>query len=98
MNPYMAYNDDYQVLICHQHKYAVSLKSIEEHFCGKHDGISRKARQGIQEYASTLLLCDPKDMMIPTEIVAPIEGLEVRTGYECKFDGCTIITGKLESA
>src|SRR5579859_4270334 len=97
MNPYVTYNNDYQVLICGQHKYAVSLKSIEEHYRVKHDGISLKACQEILEYASMLSLSKPKDMVIPTEIVAPIAGLEVHTGYKCKFDGCTVITGTMES-
>src|SRR5579859_8284832 len=96
MNPYVTYNNDYQVLICGQHKYAVSLKSIEEHYRVKHDEISLKARQEILEYASILSLCEPKDMVIPTEIVAPIAESEVRTGYKCKFDGCTVIMGTME--
>jgi Orsellinic acid/F9775 biosynthesis cluster protein D len=98
MNPYVIYNDEYKVLICRQHKYAVSLKSIKGHYRDKHDGISLKARQEILEYAGTLSLLEPKDVVIPTEIVAPIAGLEVRMGYKCKFDGCAVITGTLESA
>src|SRR5579859_6460515 len=77
MNPYITYNDDYQVLICHQHQYAVSLKSIEKHYRDKHDGISLNAWQEILDYSSTLSLCEPKDIVIPTEIVAPIIGFEV---------------------
>jgi Orsellinic acid/F9775 biosynthesis cluster protein D len=98
MNPYATYNEEYKVLICRQHKCAVSLKSIKEHYRDKHDGISLKARQEILEYASMLSLLEPKDVVIPTEIVAPIAGLEVHTGYKCRFDGCAVITGTLESA
>jgi Orsellinic acid/F9775 biosynthesis cluster protein D len=98
MNPYATYNEEYKVLICRQHKYGVSLKSIEEHYRVKHDGISLKARQEILEYASALSLLEPKDVVIPTEIVAPIAELEVHTGHKCKFDGCAVITGTLEYA
>ena len=43
-----------------------------------------------------LSLLEPKDMVIPTEIVAPIAGLEVLAGNKCKFDGCTVIMGTME--
>jgi hypothetical protein len=36
--------------------------------------------------------------MILTEIVGAIAGLEVSTGYKCKFDGYTLITDILEYA
>jgi hypothetical protein len=53
MSSYVNYNEEYRVLICRQHKYAIPFKSIVKHFRDKHDGISLTARQEILDYASS---------------------------------------------
>jgi hypothetical protein len=97
MNSYVLYNKEYQVLICRQHKYAIPLKSIEQHFRDKHTGMPLIARQEIQELANTLALCEPKKVIISTERVGPIHGLEVQKGFQCNFDGCAVIQGTMNS-
>jgi len=97
MTLYILYNDEYQVLICRQHKHAIPLKSIEKHFRDKHHGITLSARHEIMDYATSVLLHEPKDVVIPLEIIAPIHGLEIQRGYACGFDGCKVIQGTWDS-
>src|SRR5579859_2890095 len=97
MTSYVDYNEEYRILICCQHKYAIPFKSIGKHFHNKHHGIPLSARQEILQYASSVMLYEPKDVVTSLEIIAPIHGLEIQRGYICSFDGCVVIQGTQES-
>jgi Orsellinic acid/F9775 biosynthesis cluster protein D len=97
MNSYVNYNSEYRILICRQHKHAIPFKSIRKHFQYKHEGIPLSARQEILDYASSVLLDEPQDVIIPLEIIPPIHGLEIQKGYECSFGGCMLICGTRDS-
>src|SRR5579859_5429106 len=54
------YNKEYR---CRQHKYAIPSKSIEKHLRDRHPGIPLSARQEILEYARSVILYEPKDVV-----------------------------------
>jgi hypothetical protein len=55
-------------------------------------------QQEILEYSSILSGLEPKEVVILTEIVAPMTGLEVDARYKCKLDRYAVITSLLEYA
>ena len=95
-NQYVVYNDEYKVLICKQHQYAITAKSIVAHFRDKHD-ITKDARQKIIDYASQFAISEIHHLAHPTDRIAPIPHLKVIEGYICQYAECTLISGTLES-
>lgn len=87
---YVQYNDQLKIIICIQHKYAITLKNppneqseATRHFQDIHTpGLSNDIIDMINEYISTLDLVKPSQITIPQRENGPIDGLEL---YE---DGC----------
>ena len=88
MEPYTIFNEEYQVLICRQHGFAISPNGIARHFRDEHDGISLETRQSLVTYSNTLTLLDPNIVAIPDHLVPAIYGLSVISGFQCNYEGC----------
>jgi len=85
---YIQYLEDWQVLICLHEKCRYCLKSngVELHFQRYHGSIyDLHIRQEIKQYAATLTLCQPLDIVVPTNVPPSIPGLKVwKNGWQCK--------------
>ena len=88
-NVYVVYNNQYKVLICKHHEYAVTAKSIVCHFREKHD-LTKEAWQEIINYASQYTIIDAKNLSHPMTTIAPIPYLKIIEGYSCEYHGDTI--------
>ena len=97
MESYVIYNAEYQALICRKHQYAIPPKSIERHFREEHKEIPLQSRQKILRQSEVLTLCEPDEIIEPRGKVAPIDGLNIQSGFLCKFDSCMIISGTLNT-
>ena len=91
---YVQYNPQLKIVVCIQHKYAITLKNpsneqseATRHFQDIHTrGPSKDMIDIINEYISTLDLVEPSQITTPPRENGPIDGLEL---YE---DGCTCLT------
>ena len=58
---------------------------INRHFQRHHSDIyDLHTRQEIKRYADTLTLCQPSDMVVPTNMPSSILGLKMWNGWQCK--------------
>jgi hypothetical protein len=96
MNPYVAYNTEYNILICKEHQYAVSFKTLARHFLEKHPDILLPIRQNIITYASQFLIKDASDLQQPQNCIHPISYLEIIDGFSCEYEKCGKILTSLE--
>ena len=85
---YVQYLEDWQVLIClHEKcKYCLTPNGMELHFQRYHNDIyDLHTRQQIVRHAATLRLCQPSDIVIPTNMPPSIKGLRLwKNGWQCK--------------
>ena len=100
---YIQYNPNLKVIICNQHKYAVTLaKDLNEqsnatrHFQEIHKpGLPKSATDAINGYISTLELAEPSQIDMPLKENGPIEGLELyKDGCKCAECGKYAINPK----
>ena len=87
MDQYVAYNADYKVLICRQHKYAIPPDWVLRHFRESHT-IPLATRQLIGDYSQTLELVMPENVATPATPAQCIEGLTLVNGFQCQYEGC----------
>lgn len=79
MSKYIQYLENRQVLIClHEDcRYCLKSNGIERHFRRYHADIyDLRSRQQIVQYAATLNLCQPSDVITPRNTPSPILGLQ----------------------
>ena len=96
MNAYVVYNSEHKVLICKEHEYALSLKSIVSHFREEHD-IPLQARQEIFQYATKAQIAEPEDLVYSNDKVGVIPYLKIIQGYRCEYESCNLILGTIHS-
>jgi len=97
MNVYVTYNDEYKVLICRQHKYAIPPDGILRHFRDYHKAIPLATRQAIADYSKTLQLATLGEVATPTQQVQPVQGLAIVNGFQCEHDGCSDLRSTVSS-
>ncbi|KAJ3497010.1 hypothetical protein NLG97_g2228 [Lecanicillium saksenae] len=85
-NGRLRYNENYAVLICLECKYAVQKNAIESHLL-RHK-IYRGERKTLLAEIAKRHLTEPDDVVLPSVIAAPVDGLAVIPGYRCMADGC----------
>src|SRR5208282_5562268 len=85
---YVQYLEDWQVLIyLHEKcKHCLTPNGVELHFQRYHSDIyDLHSRQQIVRHATTLTLCQPSDIVIPTNMPPSILGLKIwKNGWQCK--------------
>src|SRR5579862_6542973 len=96
MTGYVVYNSQYQVIICKEHQYAISTKSLISHFRDKHD-LDRATRQAINDYVSQFTITEAKNLTYSASRVNSIPYLNVIQGYQCEYNTCDIICGTLDT-
>jgi len=96
MSGHIFFNSEYNVLICKQHQYAVSLRYLTRHFSTEHN-ISLSIRQSIQAYASQFTPMDASHLTYSTEIIAPIPYLKIINAYQCQYEACGKILGTVNT-
>jgi len=86
ISDYVSYLPDYQVLICLSCQWCLSPINdrVQIHFRNKHKSIPLSTRKEIIEYSESINIVDPKNVRLPLIDIAPIEGLEVFSGWRCK--------------
>jgi hypothetical protein len=77
----------YRVLICKECRYAIQPSAISRHLKELHQ-IYRSSRKEFVEYAQSLDLADPGDVIVPGTSVAPVPFLPTTSGLACRASGC----------
>jgi len=90
MNSYIVYNSEHKVIICKEHEYAWSLKSIVSHFRDEHD-ITLQVRKEILNYASNIPIVEADQLLYLRDQVTIIPYLKVIQGYPCEYESCNLI-------
>ena len=87
---YVQYNAEYSVMICIQHKYALTPnEGICRHFQQFHKGIPEAARAAIKAFAKSVLVKGPDEVLMPLTEMSPVKGLEVwKDGFKCFHYSC----------
>ena len=96
MEEYLLYNHEYSVVICRQHKYAITKDWIGRHFQEYHKTVPLKTRKEIEALVSELNLLDPIQVQLPSDTI-PVDGLTIYNGFKCSYDGCGALNGTVTS-
>lgn len=78
---------DYRVLLCKECRYAIQPSAVSRHLKDIHH-IYRSDRQALVDYATSLQLSDPRDVVLPPVNSAPIPFLPTQDGLACIAEGC----------
>jgi hypothetical protein len=78
----------YRVLICKECRYAIQPSAISRHLKDLHR-IYRSDRREFMEYAQSLDLADPGDIILPEPNEAPVHFLPTASGFACTASGCS---------
>ena len=81
------YLSEYRVLICKPCQYAIQPSAVGRHFKEIHHLYS-KARLPFIEYAQSLALDEPANVVYPTQDAFPIAYLPVEQGLRCEAPRC----------
>jgi len=87
---YVSYNTDYSVVICIQNKNAITPnEGIWRHFQQLHKGIPSEAREAIKAFGKSVVVKGPKDVLMPSTEISPLNDLEVlKDGFRCIHSNC----------
>jgi hypothetical protein len=77
----------HRVLICKECRYAIQPSAISRHLKELHR-IYRSNRKEFMEYAQSLDLADPGDVVLPEPNEAPVPFLLTSSGLACRAGGC----------
>jgi hypothetical protein len=77
----------YRILICKECHYAIQPSAISRHLKEIHQ-IYRSNRKKFIQYAQSLDLADPRDVIAPVPNMAPITFLPTTSGLACRASGC----------
>ncbi|KAH8597516.1 hypothetical protein B0O99DRAFT_592669 [Bisporella sp. PMI_857] len=83
----LKYLSTHRVLICKECRYAIQPSAISRHLKELHR-IYRSDRQEFMEYAQSLDLADPGDVVLPKPHEAPVPFLPTQSGFACAARGC----------
>lgn len=81
------YLPEYRVVICTSCRYAVPPRAIDRHLKEIH-GTDHSLRPKFVKFVESLDLCEPGDVIPPTEENFPIPELPVLRGLRCIFGNC----------
>ena len=95
MTAYIHFNQEYNVLICKAHQYAVSSKYLGCHFFEEHD-LDITVRQDIINYTSQFCMTEAPLMYSPDKVV-PVLYLSIVTGFLCQCRMCNKVPSTLYS-
>jgi hypothetical protein len=77
----------HRVLICKECRYAIQPSAISRHLKELHR-IYRSDRKKFMEYAQSLDLAEPGDVILPEPNEAPVPSLLTTSGLACRASGC----------
>ncbi len=77
----------HRVLICKECRYAIQPSAISRHLKELHS-IYRVDRQEFMEYAQSLDLTNPRNVVLPEPYEAPVPFLPTASGLACGASGC----------
>ena len=86
-NPMLDYLPQHRVVRCVACQYAVPPSALPRHMKDLHH-IHRGRRRSLLEYAATLDLADPADVVLPKPYEPPVPSLPIEDGVACCSDGC----------
>ena len=88
---YVKYKEEYGVLICIQHQYALMPGGgIKRHLNNFHTAIPLETRNAIIEYSEALNLVEPDNVLMPIGEQTMIKELKLyENGFICTHNDCT---------
>lgn len=90
-DPMLDYLPQYRVVRCVVCQYAVPPSAIPRHMKDLHH-IYRGKRRSLLEYAATLDLADPDDLVLPEPQDPPIPSIPVEDGVACNREDCKYLS------
>jgi len=85
---YLVYLQEQQALICRGCKYCLQPNGVERHLQRKHSVISLKVRKELVNYAESLTLRNPSEVITPVTVIPAFDCLEVIRGFRCSACNC----------
>ncbi|KAF5239309.1 hypothetical protein FANTH_10012 [Fusarium anthophilum] len=97
---WLLYNEEYQLLICAFHGYAVRFHNLEGHLKDRHPDLSHQVRSDLirrhKGLLPTLLEEGPREDQLArhgsSNPAEPVEGLPIHRGFACTWPGCGYLT------
>jgi len=87
------YLGDFQVLICIEHKRAISKERVERHLMVEHQGIPLEIRRQIVKHAQELAIASPAEVKQPKAPIPPFSQLQKpAAAFKCEDEkGCNCV-------
>ncbi|GAB7357797.1 hypothetical protein MBLNU459_g0613t1 [Dothideomycetes sp. NU459] len=86
----LQYEEQYKVIICREHGYAV--RNLARHLRESHLGKAKDKQQVVRMF-SDCEVADPREVLVPPPLEAPIEALgKPRLAFLCEEDECNYIS------
>ena len=83
---YIAYNDQFHIMICHLCEYGIPKNGIGLHYRRHHKDLSLQTRKELVLYANNFDLVE--NIEYPDEIIPPITGIKIDKGMVCSNQSC----------
>jgi hypothetical protein len=90
MEQYIRYDMEYQLAICVACKSGLPSGNVLRHMSEEHKETWKVHRVELKEYIARLRLLPPNRLERPTNICEAVEGIAVKDGWICGWQGCTV--------
>jgi Orsellinic acid/F9775 biosynthesis cluster protein D len=90
MERYIKYDMEFGLAICVTCKKGIPADHVLRHFRMHHNPTWKEHKKGLTEYVSTLRLTPTDELHYPEEIREPVYGIEIKEGWCCGEDECTV--------
>jgi hypothetical protein len=90
MSRYLRWDAEYQLAICVACESGLPSTGILRHMSEDHKETWSAHRKELKIYVDSLTLLPPNELALPIGICEAVEGIAVKDGWICGWEGCTV--------
>jgi hypothetical protein len=90
MDQYITYNVEFQLAICVTCQTGLPSQYVLRHMRTKHKDSWKAHGREMKDYVGGLTLVPIQDLEHPTEEREPVDGLMIKDGWICGWNGCVL--------
>jgi len=90
MASYILYNEEFKLAICRTCKVGLPSENVIRHMRHFHRESWKEHGKEIKQHIDSLILTPRANLVKPEEIREPINGIEVKIGWYCGVEGCSV--------
>jgi Orsellinic acid/F9775 biosynthesis cluster protein D len=90
MDRYIKHNSEFGLAICVMCRSGIPKDYLLRHFWRNHGATWKECKKALTAYVASLNLAATADLQCPEGVRSPIDGLEVKDGWACEWEDCTV--------